>query len=289
MKRLLVLFSFLCSLAMFSGCSKNADPGQIATQFFENVGKNKTEVAYNSTAFAFQAGLPQKSFDATMKSIGLMDNTPVCAWSKPVSMKDGDISLEGTVTAFAGVQVPVSMVLTREHGALCLLKLRTGATPSKFAKDTGNRFSLIGKGVAFNDAANQPLPSEKVLRQLIEDDLVLFNDALQRHSFAIFYNSVSYSWQQQLTLKQLQHAFQPFIDKKINLGKLRLLTPVFDVPPAIDPDGLLILVGHYPPQPSLTGTNEANPTGMFRVYFTMRYTYELPKWKLLGIDVQLTR
>lgn len=288
MKRLLILLSLFCSLAILSGCSKPMEPVQTATTFFEQIGKNKAKEAYDSTAFAFQANLSLKSFESMMKTIGLTDNMPICTWNKPVT-KDGDVSLEGNVTCAVGPRIPVSMTLTREHGRWCILKLHTGAQPGKFTKDTGNRFTVIGKGVAFNDAANQPLPSEKVLRQIVEDDLVLFNDALQRHSFAIFYNSVSYSWQQQLTLKQLQHAFQPFIDKKINLGQLRSLTATFDVPPAIDPDGLLVLVGHYPPQPSLTGTTEANPTGMFRVYFTLRYTYELPKWKLLGIDVQLTR
>ena len=89
-----------------------------------------------------------------------------------------------------------------------------------------------------------------------------------------------------MTLKQLQHAFQPFIDKKVNLGALRTLAPIFDTPPVIDPEGLLIVLGHYPSQPY---TGEGNPSGSFKVYFSLRYTYELPKWKLLGIDVQLTK
>ena len=112
---------------------------------------------------------------------------------------------------------------------------------------------------------------------------MLFNDAVQRRSFAQFYNNVSYSWQQQLTLHQLQRAFQPFIDKKVNLGALRTLQPVFDSPPSVDADGILMVMGHYPPQPYV------GKEGTFKVYFTLRYTYELPKWKLLGIDVQLTR
>jgi hypothetical protein len=49
---------------------------------------------------------------------------------------------------------------------------------------------------------------------------------------------------------------------------------VFDEPPAIGEDGILTLAGHVPTTP-------------LRVLFNLRYRYEHPAWKLMGIRVSL--
>ena len=63
---------------------------------------------------------------------------------------------------------------------------------------------------------------------------------------------------------------------KIDLSALAELPPVFDRPPLIGQDGLLDLDGHFDlPQ--------------YRVLFSLQYAYELPRWKLFGIDIQLMK
>ena len=284
MNRILLSIFALCATLLLQGCGKTADPAQTATDFFVGIGQGKIQQAYESTAFGFQASLPKRSFEAVCKTLGLAEKTLVCNW-KPAVVGNREAKLEGTVTSSDGKKVPVSLHLILERGQWRVFKLHTAKDEEM--RNINDRFSPIGKGVSFNDIASyREKPSERVVRQLIEDDLVMFNDAVQRHSFAEFYNNVSYSWQQQLTLKQLQRAFQPFIEKKVNLGALRTLTAIFDAPPDINSEGYLVVRGHYPSQPY---TGEGNPTGQFKIYFTARYTYELPKWKLLGLDVQLTK
>ena len=284
MNRLFLSLLSLCTSLLLSGCgNKCPDPVQTANAFFVGIGQGRIQEVYDSTAFGFQASLSRRTFEAISKSLGLTEKTLVCNWKPPV-IENREVKLEGTVASGDGTKVPVSVRVIQEQGRWRVFSLHTANDAAM--RELDNRFSMVGKGVSFTDAANRAVPPERLIRQLVEDDLVMFNDAIQRHSFAEFYNNVSYSWQQQLTLKQLQRAFQPFIDKKVNLGALRTLTAIFDTPPVINADGYLIVQGHYPTQPY---TGEGNPTGKFKIYFTVRYTYELPKWKVLGIDVQLTK
>ena len=74
----------------------------------------------------------------------------------------------------------------------------------------------------------------------------------------------------------LKNHFQPFIDKKIDLSAVAGLKPVYDQPPRINDAGLLELVGHF-------------DTPNFQVNFALDYAYELPWWKLFGVNVSLTQ
>lgn len=268
----LILPIAMCCLGLLAGCSKpSATPVQTANTFFANIGQGKIEDAYDSAAFAFKAALTPKAFEAIARDLGLTAKTVSCTWKEPAVHGD-EAKLTGTVTGADGAQIPVTVTFIRERGLWRLFALRTPKDHGNAFSPANNCFTTVGKGISFNNAATRELPPESVIRRLVEDSLVQFNDAIQRRTFADFYNNISYSWQQQLTLHRLERAFQPFIDKQVNLGPLRGAIPVFDIAPVIDSDGLLIVIGHYPPQPHT-------------VTFSLRYTYELPKWKLLGIDV----
>ena len=60
------------------------------------------------------------------------------------------------------------------------------------------------------------------------------------------------------------------------MAAIKDIEPVFETPPTITSDGLLLLSGYY-------------PTERYRVIFTVRFIYELPRWKLFGIDVTLRK
>lgn len=258
-------------LALLAGCSKEPDPIQSANEFFADISKGKIDEAYNSAAFAFKASSTPKTFEATARDLGLTAKTVSCTW-KETTIHDNEAKLTGAVVSANGANIPVSVTFIQERGLWRLFALHTPKDHGSPAFGATNVFTTVGKGISFNTAATRELPPESVIQRLVEDSLVQFNDAIQRRTFADFYNNISYSWQQQLTLHRLERAFQPFIDKQVNLGPLRGAIPIFDTPPAIDSDGLLVVIGHYPPMPHI-------------VTFSLRYTYELPKWKLLGIDV----
>ena len=125
-------------------------------------------------------------------------------------------------------------------------------------------------------AETSKLPKDKELKTLVFDSLFAFNKAVQAKNFAQFHQEqLSSQFQKQVPLEKFTTAFQVFIDKGYDISNIAKSEPIFDVPPAIDSDGLLVLKGHYPTQPN-------------RVTFDLTYIYESPAWKLLGLNVKAT-
>lgn len=118
------------------------------------------------------------------------------------------------------------------------------------------------------------VPSDKELKALALDSLLSFNDALQTKSFEKFYNKIAKLWQKEVTPDKLLQIFQSFIDKEIDIAPIAKLTPTFAKAPAVNDDGLLVIQGSYPTQPS-------------KVSFELKYVYEDSSWALFGIDVQV--
>src|SRR6202171_5599296 len=115
------------------------------------------------------------------------------------------------------------------------------------------------------------LPSDKELRALVFDSLFAFNKAVQEKSFAQFHEErLSPQFRKQFPLEKFTAAFQVFIDKGYDISNIAKFEPVFDTPPAIDSDGLLVLKGHYPTRPN-------------KVTFKLTYTHEASAWQLPGI------
>jgi hypothetical protein len=117
------------------------------------------------------------------------------------------------------------------------------------------------------------MPSDKELKALALESLLSFNDAIQRQSFKKFHAEISKLWQKEVTPEKLLQIFQTFVDQEVDISSIAKLTPTFAKPPAVNDDGLLVLQGYYPTQPS-------------RVSFELKYVYE-EDWKLAGINVQV--
>ena len=118
------------------------------------------------------------------------------------------------------------------------------------------------------------VPTNKELKKLALDSLLLFNVAVQTKSFENFYDKTAKLWQKETTPEKLLEIFQSFIDKEINLAPIARLDPTFNGAPAINEDGFLVIKGFYPTQPS-------------KVSFELKYVYEDESWKLVGINVQV--
>ena len=122
--------------------------------------------------------------------------------------------------------------------------------------------------------ATPKMPPDKELKALVFDSLFAFNKAVQDKNFAKFHEErLSPIFRKQFPLEKFTAAFQVFIDKGYDISNIAKSEPVFDTPPAIDNDGLLVLKGHYPTRPN-------------KVTFKLTYINESSSWKLLGINVQ---
>lgn len=262
-------------LAACDSTQKLPEPHTAATEFFQEIAENRFQDAYDNTTFSFQAQTSYKSFQSTAKELGLASITTVsCNWTKE-EKKDRDVKLTGEVVAASGSAVPIIITLIPERGAWRVFSLHT---PGQAGKKEEDRFSLVGKGDAFNRSANHELPTPNVIQKLLVEGLTMFNSAIRTRDFHDFYTKVSKAWQDQLTEKQLQRAFQPFIDANLDIGDVLTLQPVLDPQPAINSDGILSIIGRY------EVTRDAK---LYRVNFNLRFCYEFPQWKLYAVEVQI--
>jgi len=137
-------------------------------------------------------------------------------------------------------------------------------------------WKLLGINVQANPVVENTgkLPADKELKTLTLDSLLLFNVAIQKENFEDFYAHTAKLWQKQVTPEELLGIFQSFIDKKINIASISKLEPAFKGTPAVNEDGLLVIKGSYPTQPS-------------KVSFELKYVHEVESWKLVGINVHV--
>ncbi len=260
----------LLTLCHLPACSKK-DPVAEANLFFDLLNKGETKTAYDRAAFAFQAQQTAADFRATAKEQGFA-NFKSLTWTRS-SVADSEASLEGDLVTGSDAKAHVKAKFIRESGEWKLFSMQTSGGEQVLPR---NPFSLFGRSTGLASVAHPPLPADSELKKMIRETLLKFNDAVARADFGEFYESLSRTWRNQLTQKRLAAAFQPFVEAKVDLSEIRNLEPIFSEEPRIDPDGLLFLNGFY-------------QLKQHRLTFTLKYIYELPAWKLFGIDANLTK
>jgi hypothetical protein len=272
----------LCVVA--AGChhapASAQDPESAADAFFAALEQGNPHDAYDSAAFGFQAAQTFAGFLSNAQALGLIGGHPPLWTSREI--EGTEARLDGTILTPSGHTINVSVTMTPDGKAWKLFSLRT----VNASQETENHFTLVGKGSGFDDVYHQPMPGPRQLDDLVHRTMARFNSAIHEGDFNAFYQSLSQQWKdgQRLsgdetagvTANMLKNHFQPFIDKKIDLSPVAALQPVYDQPPRINEDGLLELEGHF---------NAPD----YRVNFSLEYAYELPWWKLFGINVSLTK
>jgi hypothetical protein len=266
------VFLFVVSALLLGGCAKKGDPAEATKQFFALLAAGQSEQAFNEAAFGFRIQQSEKAFAQTVQEMGLTNQDSI-EWQAP-EILGHEATVRLTSTTKDGRKLSFIVTLVDESGAWRVHSLRS---PKPMAGSrTENRFTLVGKGAAFSDAQSQRQPDEKEINEMILRTLQKFDDAIQQKSFTDFYDDVAVAWQKQLTVGQLERAFRPFIDAGVRFGGLTEAEMQLDGPPAINTEGVLVINGHF-------------HTAPYQVYFSMKFIYELPHWKLFGLDVNLQR
>ncbi len=230
------------------GAVKSAD------DFLAQIGAGKIETAYEETSATLRKQQTLASFEETVKELGLTDYASVF-WSNR-EVKNDRAHLEGSVTTKSGGKVPLTMELVKESGSWKVIFLsapRAGVT---------------------TEQAGKTLPSDDAAKRLALDSLLAFNQAVHNRDFSSFHQKISRLWQEQITPQKLNEVFADFIQKQIDISSIKEVDPILTEAPTIDSDGILVLEGYYPTHPS-------------KVHFRLKYIYEHPAWKLLGIKVNV--
>jgi len=181
--RLLLLAIFL----PLAGCTKQVDALTAAQRFFDQIATGQADAAYHGAAFGFQAQRSAIVFAAAAKDMGLTDAVGG-QWEKPV--RDGNsTTIRVKLQTKTGTQIPLIVTLVKQSGGWRVFSLRS--PPSQETGISENRFSLVGKPPSFADAVTKPMPPENEIRQLVRENLLRFNAAIESQSFAFFWHGLS--------------------------------------------------------------------------------------------------
>jgi len=251
------------------GAWKNS-PSAAAGTFFTLMKEGHYPEAFKSTAFGFQAQQSEAGFIATAKDLGL-GNFQSMNWTVK-STSEKEAILDGVLTNAEGANLPAQVDLIKEAGKWRIYALRTpvGDGSAHFV----DRFNHIGAGLGFGDALARKVPSDTEVRALVDDSMRQFNAGLHKKNFTDFYSNTSRLWQSETSRERVEHAFKSFVEAQINIDSYKDTKAVFDEPPRLNSEGVLLVKGYYPTMPN-------------RILFDMKYTFELPKWKLLGITISI--
>lgn len=129
-------------------------------------------------------------------------------------------------------------------------------------------------------AARGDVPNAVVAKQMVNNTMVNFKNAINSGSFEAFYRTqLSDVWKKQTTPDALKNAFKVFIDRKIDLSPIFMPSAqsamVIDPTPYLDNEGLLVVKGYYP-----------LPAEKVRVTYELSYSREA-KWGLSHINVKI--
>lgn len=255
MKKLLLIGGVAVMLIgglVITAFAVTTDAVKATDEFLTLLGEGKTRETLEATASAFRANETEQSLAAVAGQLGLVGFQSARWHARQI--QNNVATLEGTATTRDGAAVPLTVKLVKEDGRWKVLSL-SGPQAGSAAQPTG-----------------KSVPSDAALKNLVNDTMTRFTEAVRRDDFTEFYAGISELWKSQISAEKLQQVFQQFSQRHEAFAATRNAAPIFDEPPVIDENGLLILRGYYATAPQ-------------RVLFRLKYTYEHPQWKLFGIEV----
>ena len=237
---------FVLVFQLTRGAAESADT------LFALLAAGDLQGAYDSTAPQFRNEEPFESFAQGVSRLRL-DQYVSSDWNSR-SISNGQSTLEGTITLLDGSTVPMRVELVDVNDVWMVYGLTTQTAGSNFGGDVP-----------------EP-PTLDVAERLTQESLGAFADAINRSDFTDFHASTAALWRAEITPEDLQAAFQHIIDRGIDLSGAAALPPAFSADPVVNDNGFLQLRGYMPSNPDL-------------LYFRLRYAYEAPDWRLIGIRI----
>jgi hypothetical protein len=313
---------FLRTLALFFAallCSCE-DTSRTARDAAEEMSRRFTEQrfaeAYQQTSSAFRFTRSAKYFEARVRDLGLCDARDV-KWGEPE--RNGRLAtVRGVFTFKDGGQSALNFTFAMEEGGWRLIEARPDRAPDGgtaedvFAVEWRTRDTKEAKATDILEPNALDVPAEPQLRQLAEDTLLRFNEAIQNGGdFSALFSVASDRWKfrgrdpvdlkyagsdperrrkadpdnndNRLTVGALGNAFHAAVEAKVDLSPIRGRKLILSDPARVTSDGVLSLNGTFD-----TSVYQATMPGSARkLVFGLEYVREASQWKLFGITVNI--
>jgi hypothetical protein len=145
---------------------------------------------------------------------------------------------------------------------------------SAIARLAGSLMLLLLLAAASAANGQNKVPAARPLEALVKSSLLTFNDANVTGNYTVLHARISKPFAQKFPPDKLKEAFKDFNEKSIDIDVVSAMTPVYDEPPLVDPDGKLLLKGHFATEPT-------------RVKFELDFIPSDGEWKLIRLHVVL--
>lgn len=303
---------------LLCGCG---DTGKAARDAAEEMSRLFSEQriadAYQQTASAFRFTRSENYFEARVRDLGLCDATGV-TWGDD-ERHARLATVHGVFTLKDGGKLPLSFTFSMEDGGWRLIEAKSepapgsnGAGEDVFTVALRTRDTVESRAMDILEPNALAVPSEPQLRQLAEDTLLLFNEAIQKDGdFSALYAAASDRWKyrgrdprdltyggsdparlakadpenkdNRLTVGALRNAFAAAVEAKVDLSPIKGKKLILSTPARVSSDGVLNVNGTFD-----TPVYQASVPGQQRkLEFALEYVNEAAKWKLFGLTVHI--
>ena len=316
-------FSHTCSRAfallftvLLCGCEDRSRTARdVAEEMSRMFSEQRIAEAYAGTASEFRFRRSEHYFEARVRDLGLCDARGV-KWDEPE--RSGRLAtVLGVFTLKDESKLPLKFVFSTEDGAWRLVEARSvpaagGAAEDVFAVAARTRDTLSARAVEILEPNATGIPPEAQLRQLAEDTLMLFNEAIQNGGdFSGLYAAASDRWkyrgrdprelayggsdpariakldpfnnENRLTAAALHNAFAAAVEARVDISPIRGKKMILAEPARVSSDGVLILNGTF----DANVVQASMPGRPRKVQFMLEYVSEAGRWKLFGLTVNI--
>lgn len=225
-----------------------------ANDFFNAIKAKDYQRAYGFLANDFKATTSEAEFIAFLNRNALLAYKAASWPNRSVSGDRGE--LDGTITTETDGTILIRLSFVKEQGEWKIYSIQKARA-----------------GILSEDASGAT-PSGSEEMALVRQTMNAFAKAVNQKNFKDFHTSVSLLWQKQITVKEMNQIFKPFIEADIDLLFLDNYMPIFDEAPSMAQEGVLSIKGYYPTKPS-------------RVHFDFGYIREGADWKLVKTHVNI--
>lgn len=224
-----------------------------ADAFFNAIKQKDLSKARSYLAEDFKASTDESALKSFLTK-GAILNFKEASWSNR-QISGGRGELNGSITTETGGVVPLKMIFVKENDAWKIYAIQ---------KPTAGLQT---------EESSPTVPTKSEQMTLVTQSMHDFLDSVSKKDMAHFRSTLSGLWQKEVTTAQLNEAFKSVIDSDANWSVLESVQPVISSDAKVNENGVLLLVGYYPTNPS-------------QIHFEHKYIYEGVAWKLVGFNFQ---
>jgi hypothetical protein len=307
----------LLAIALLCGCEDRSRTARdVAEDLSRMFSEQRFPEAYEQASSAFRFTRSANYFEARVRDLGLCEARGV-AWGEPE--RHGNLAtVRGVFTLKDGGKLPLKFTFSMENGGWRLMEARSdpgpagGGAEDVFAVAARTRDTIGARSMDILEPSALDVPAEPQLRQLAEDTLLLFNEAIQNGGdFTALYASASDRWkfrgrdpldlsyggstasrvaikdpfndENRLTAAAFRNAFAAAVEAKVDLSPIKGTKMLLSEPARVNSDGILGLNGTF----DATVFQASMPGSPRKLEFKLEYVREASKWKLFGITVHV--